>query len=128
LENPLTENPTYNKKESTKKETVKKKENHISLFSDFWVIYKRKIDKTKAQKKFESLSSDDQKNALAGAKKWAEKWEAEKTDLQYIPHPTTWLNNRRWEAEIFINNFNKKTVPKNALVEEKTSYLDGFEN
>lgn len=81
--------------------------NNICEFENFWIIYKRKIDKGRAEKSFNRLTAQEKILAVAGAKKWAEKWETEKTDLEFIPHPTTWLNNKRWEAEIIINTKTK---------------------
>ncbi len=124
LENPKLENPTHNKKGIIKKEINKKESDICPYFLEFWEIYKRKIDKQKAEKKFERLSTQEKMLAVAGAKKWAEKWEIEQTDLEFIPHPTTWLNNRRWEAQITIKTKTKKVA--NAYQEEPTDFLAWF--
>lgn len=48
--------------------------------------------------------------------KYKNKWRAEKTDIKYIPNPTTWLNQERWEDEVVISN---EQFNKNARVFEK---------
>ena len=70
-------------------------------FAEFWKLYPRKIAKTAAQKAWRSLRLGDSargqvladlRRRLAG--EWAKK------DKQYIPHPTTYLHQRRWEDEV----------------------------
>lgn len=116
-------NPTYNNISNNDKINDKK---ICPFFSEFWQVYKRKIDKEKAEKKFERLSTQEKMLAVAGAKNWAAKWDAEETDLEFIPHPTTWLNNRRWEAEIFIKTKTKKVA--NAYQTEPEDFLAWFTN
>jgi len=99
------------------------KDNNICEFDNFWLIYKRKIDKGRAEKSFNCLTTQEKILAVAGAKKWAEKWDAEKTESEYIPHPTTWLNNKRWET---IPPIKKGKSPANAYQDQPDSFLDGF--
>ena len=63
-------------------------------FDEFWSKYPKKVAKPKAEKAFKNLSVKDQKAALAGLSGYAFS-----SDKQYIPNPTTWLNQRRWEDE-----------------------------
>jgi hypothetical protein len=67
------------------------------LFSEWYAKYPRKIDPTKARKAWEKLKVDEPlfENIMRGLDKWIAAWD----DPQFIPHPTTWLNNRRWESE-----------------------------
>ncbi len=64
----------------------------------FWQMYPRKIDKDRARRAWKKLSpARAMANAiLEGLRSWkkCDQWQEER----FIPHPTTWLNGRRWEA------------------------------
>lgn len=64
----------------------------------FWQMYPRKIDKDRARRAWKKLSPA-RAMALAileGLRLWkkCDQWQEER----FIPHPTTWLNGRRWES------------------------------
>lgn len=68
-------------------------------FEIFWNAYPKKKDKKSAEKAFKKIAPDEELlktmlNAIEEQKKSAE-WQKE--NGQYIPHPATWLNGRRWE-------------------------------
>jgi len=72
------------------------------LFPKFWKIYPRKVGKDKAEKAWGKLKVtrelfDLMATALA-KQVLTPDWIKEKG--QYIPHPSTWLNGKRWEDEI----------------------------
>ena len=76
-------------------------ENHSDLlFNRFWQAYPRKVGKRNAQKAFERLQVDkpllDKMLRQIAHAKQSRQWQ----DVQYIPHPATWLNGRRWEDEL----------------------------
>lgn len=64
----------------------------------FWQMYPRKIDKDRARRAWKKLSpARAMANAiLSGLQRWkkCDQWQEER----FIPHPTTWLNGKRWEA------------------------------
>lgn len=64
----------------------------------FWQAYPRKIDKDRARRAWKKLSpARAMANAiLEGLRSWkkCDQWQEER----FIPHPTTWLNGRRWES------------------------------
>lgn len=64
----------------------------------FWQMYPRKIDKDRARRAWKKLSPAwAMVNAiLEGLRNWkkCDQWQ----DERFIPHPTTWLNGRRWES------------------------------
>ncbi|MED3574524.1 phage replisome organizer N-terminal domain-containing protein [Cytobacillus praedii] len=61
-------------------------------FEQFWSIYPRRVDKKKAAKSFKkAIKSHSLEVILSGTEKYAK--QVEKTDKQYIKHPTTFLNN-----------------------------------
>ncbi|ENA37452.1 hypothetical protein HMPREF1487_04370 [Pseudomonas sp. HPB0071] len=72
------------------------------LFSRFWKLYPRKTDKAKAQKAWAKLNPDQPlfEEIMAGLGRCCVCRDWTKDEGQYIPHPTTWLNGRRWEDEV----------------------------
>ena len=64
----------------------------------FWQMYPRKIDKDRARRAWKKLSPARAMASaiLEGLRSWkkCDQWQEER----FIPHPTTWLNGRRWEA------------------------------
>lgn len=90
----------YGEEEENKK-NKKDKENNIysNEFEQFWSIYPRKVDKKKALKSFKvAVKNNSLKTIIDGTRKYAK--QVEKTDKQYIKHPTTFLNN-----DSFIDGF-----------------------
>lgn len=81
-----------------------KKTNKVAtnpFFDVFWKAYPKKTNKAFAEKCFTKLGVDqvllDQMLAALNAQVrsvWQNK------DPQYIPHPSTWLNGKRWEDEL----------------------------
>lgn len=97
--------------ETVKKETVKRVKDKSSiqeLFSQFYSAYPRHDSKQIAMLKFAKIMSEcktdeDQKSMLdkmlksIETSKTSEQWNKE--NGKYIPMPSTWLNQRRWEDE-----------------------------
>ena len=77
--------------DNTKEDT---KEIYDQIFEKFWKIYPRKVAKKQAAKIFKKIQKKDHKNLLKGVVLFSE--EKKNTDIQYIPHPSTWLNQERW--------------------------------
>ena len=71
-------------------------------FAEFWSAYPLKKAKATAEKAWAKLkpSADLQASILSAiaAHKLSADWQRD--GGQYIPHPTTWLNQRRWEDEV----------------------------
>ena len=79
--------------------------NTSCLFDQFWSVYPRKEAKAKAKTAFEKIKPDEELllkmiDAVEKQKK-TDQWTRD--GGQYIPHPATWLNQRRWEDEIPVN-------------------------
>ena len=70
-------------------------------FNRFWAVYPRHVGKQVALKSFEKINPDEVTlTAMLNALEWQKRtpqWM--KDGGQYIPHPSTWLNQRRWEDE-----------------------------
>lgn len=71
-------------------------------FEKFWTAYPRKEAKQAAKKAFEKLKPDEGLldtmlkaiERFKGTQQWQE------DGGRYIPHPATWINQRRWEDEM----------------------------
>lgn len=88
-----------------------------SIFETFWKEYPRKESKVKAKEWFSKNKPSKELleqmiHSLQKFKK-TEQWQNKK----FIPHPTTWLNGRRWEDEVDVEGLkhnpykNKKVAP-----------------
>ena len=74
-------------------------------FNAFWTAYPRKTAKAAANKAWEKLAPDDAlvkiiMRALS-AQKASEQWRREAG--RFIPNPATWLNGKRWEDELTMD-------------------------
>lgn len=74
----------------------------VDRFAEFWAAYPRKVAKPEALKAWIKIRPDDETaDAIMrglDAAKQSRDWT--KDDGQFIPHPTTWLNQRRWEDQL----------------------------
>lgn len=89
----------------------KEKKNHLSGFEAFWDFYPRKVKKSKAQESWiKGHCSGLTDSILAAVKREREGEEWNRDHGKYIPHPTTWLNQKRWEdvATIEVNGHSPK--------------------
>ena len=78
-------------------------------FEDFWAIYPKHAKPSVAKKKWEALTVKNQKLAMAALPAHVESWDNPK----YIPHATTWMNQKRWEDDI-----ESMTKPQSSLSKE----------
>lgn len=110
-ESPEPENQDYKKEREIEKKDIEKDINNISAtdvthesepcaFNEFWNIYPIKKNKIRARKIWERnklnkhavLICNDVSNRQVNDTAWA--------DEQYIPHPSTYLQNERWNDTI----------------------------
>ena len=89
-------------KNTSNKENNKKELNNKSVdyhFEIFWKHYPRKIGKGAARKAFEkALEKKHATELIESAYDYANS--SSLPDLQFIPHPATWLNQERWDDEL----------------------------
>jgi len=77
---------------------VELSEKTSNTFHEFWVAYPLKKGKKPAQLKYERLKEDEKTQAIQAAKALRREYERRpKEDAQYIPHATTFINQKRWE-------------------------------
>lgn len=135
-ENPNTEKPDTEKPESGKPATTKyyiskartkgeqKPEEQAadSEFESFYSSYPRKVAKPQAKKAW-----NKNKCALAEVLPALEQHKKGWKDPQYIPHPATWLNQRRWEDETIVKQESTFQQPKSPVETIKNNdWIDDF--
>ena len=69
-------------------------------FEQFYKLYPRKEKRPLAERAFKKLSVKDKFDAYNGLINYIKFWKANETEKQFIPHPSTFINQRRWEDEI----------------------------
>lgn len=110
------------KAESGKRGGEAVKPNRDEEFDLFWKAYPCKVNKQGAAKAFEKV--DVEVGVLIGAienHKRSAQWT--KDGGAFIPHPTTWLNQRRWEAELAPD----KSIPKGGTGELGQAELEAIQ-
>ena len=92
-------NKNKSKSKNKSKEKVQEKEER---FERFWSAYPRKVAKQIAMRAFEKIDPDEAllETMIAAIGKWKTTDQWNEAGGQYIPHPSTWLNQRRWEDEL----------------------------
>ena len=70
----------------------------IERFERWYSEWPRKVNRAKAEEKWAEIDPDDELTEVMVAKtqEWASSPEWTKDGGQYIPHPATWLHNKRW--------------------------------
>ena len=93
------EEETETKTESKSEAKSNPNTSRASAFDAFWKAYPKKTGKEAARKSFARAKADigTMLSALE-AQKQSEQWT--KNNGQFIPNPTTWLNQGRWEDEV----------------------------
>lgn len=94
-------NNTTKTKTETDTNTKNKNQNTSPLFDQFWNAYPRHVNKQGAMKVFEKAKIDNELLAviLKAIERQKESDQWTKDGGQFIPHPATWLNQKRWEDE-----------------------------
>ena len=67
-------------------------------FDKFWSLYPRKVARIVAERRWKKLSKKEIDEILKIYPEHLLRWRYK--DIQYVPHPATWLNQRRWEDEL----------------------------
>ena len=95
--------PIKSKNKNT--ETDKEIDKNLSLgFEEFWDAYPRKTGKGEARKIWQKLRPNSEllQQILNAIKQQSTSDQWTKDNGQFIPYPSTWLNQQRWEDEGII--------------------------
>lgn len=68
-------------------------------FEAFWSMYPNKVGKPKAHSAWRRLKLTEQVAVIASLPSWKDCRQWVRDGGQFIPHPTTFLNQRRWEDD-----------------------------
>ena len=101
---PISPQVDDDKKESHAEEKLNtpfKTKEQEQLFAQFWNEYPKKVAKRDAERAWSKIPLDDLlfKRIMAGLDRARASPNWIKDKGQYIPHPATWLNGKRWEDE-----------------------------
>jgi hypothetical protein len=96
-----------------------KNNTYVQKFDLFWKSYPKKRDKEKAEKRFRKINPDEKlfSEIMAGLNRQKDTEGWTKNKGEFIPLPSTWLNNKRWRDEI--------EVEIKASVESSWAHLGG---
>ncbi len=82
------------------------------MFDAFWEIYPNKKARANAYKSFVKVVTNKElfEEIMNKVKLYKQTTQWLKDNGQFIPHPATWLNQKRWEDELEIKNIKKITT------------------
>lgn len=97
---------------SNKNKNKEKEKEKEYMFDRFWAAYPRHENKQAARKAFAKVDPDEELllAILTAIEKQKSSSQWQENGGQYIPHPATWLNGRRWEDELQTRRTPLKTV------------------
>ena len=86
-------------------------------FARFWSLYPRKVARVAAQRSWKRLKVKDVNAIFAVFYDHLLRWKY--TEIQFVPHASTWLNQRRWEDELEPLPGKKDSVYRNIEKDRK---------
>lgn len=92
----------------------KKREEKDNWFEIFWKEYPRKVAKIKAKTSWDKIEMDKSvfEKIMQGLRDYKTSDQWEKDDGEFIPHPTTWLNQQRWNDEFETGYGDEVVIPE----------------
>lgn len=90
------------------------KEKYKKEFEEFWKHYPKKVDKQKAREKFIKLKPNEEllELIIKQLERLKDTTDWKKENGKYIPNPSTWLHNRRWEDEFETDTEREERIDK----------------
>ena len=99
-EDKLKEDKIKVKENSSMSKTDKLKEEFT--FDKFISLYPRKIRQQMASNSFKKIAAKHLKAVFDGLDAWNKYWTDNAVDVEYIPYPSTWLNQKQWEDKVDV--------------------------
>ena len=94
-------------------------------FDRFWKAVPRKVGKKGANVAYRAaLKTVDAEELIAGMEKYAKKMASERTEPRFICHPTTWLQQGRWEDEEVEVNASVPIGSRDWVPETKEEFME----
>ena len=101
------------KEDKLKEDNIKVKENSSKTkaqkikdeftFDRFYSLYPRKIKRDMAFNAYKVIAAKYLPDVYDGLDRYVKKWKAEGTNADFIPYPSTWLNQKQWTDDIVVN-------------------------
>jgi len=104
--------------EKNRKEKEVKEKNVDALFDEFYSLYPNKKARKVARAAYGKVYQEHEQ-IMAGLLAYKESPDWKKDNGKFIPHPSTWLNQRRWEDEL-------EQKPKHGLSDSALFLLQGY--
>lgn len=105
--------------DSEQKDSIK------SAFDSFWEAVPRKVGKKAAMTAFKAaVKSVKAEVLIAEMERYAKKVEADRTEPRFIVHPTTWLQQGRWEDEEVEVNASVPVGSRDWMPETKEEFME----
>jgi len=105
---------------------IAKKNVQDERFNEFWQLYPKKIGKKAARQAWMRLKPNkelfDKIIEAVKTQKLSEQWTKE--NGKYIPHPTTWLNQGRWDDELPRGNGQTQVPDRNRIRQDHEYEMD----
>ena len=94
--------PNKNKNKSKNNNTEKDPIEKERMFERFWAAYPRKEAKQAAWESFDEIEPDETllETMITAIEAWKKSDQWTREGGRFIPHPGTWLNQKRWEDEL----------------------------
>jgi hypothetical protein len=90
------------KRDTDKARRESEKQRQDALFDQFWAAYPRKVAKPRARKAWNAIKADEALTAqiieAVARCRQSTQW----ATVEFIAHPATWLNQRRWEDQVAV--------------------------
>ena len=101
---------------------IANKKHKEESFEIFYAAYPRKKDRITAKRRFMNLSTKLYPKIMEALElnKRSKQWQ----DKEFIPFPSTWLNQKRWEDEVEVSNMDPMEVEARALLKQFPSDND----
>lgn len=120
---PPVQSPDINRLKTKTKN--KKDTTYLKKFEEFWILYPRKVAKAAALKAFEKNVTDDLFPVILSVlEKQRQSSDWLKDDGKFIPYPATWLNGKRWEDQITVENYRQESKQSRVDYSDLSRYDD----
>ena len=96
------ENENENENENVNKDVIENEFEilHYPSFEDFWNLYDKKVDRTKAESKWNKLTQKEKEEAV----EYIPAYKLAQPDKKFRRNPETFINNKTWQNEIITDN------------------------
>jgi len=91
----------------------------MTEFSEFWVLYPRRVAKKDAERAWNRLTEAQQVAAILALPAHVRYWNIVGRTKETTPHPASWLNGERWDDEVEVPSLEGEWWKSQRGIEEK---------